>query len=82
MRRRRFLAGAAVFPLGACSLAPATVQPTLYDFGLEPLPHLELETYLRRHEELQDLERELYRDDPFTWSDAWHFYLQKVRPQR
>jgi cholesterol transport system auxiliary component len=36
MRRRLFLAGSAGFVLGGCSLAPATVQPALYDFGIEP----------------------------------------------
>ena len=38
MKRRRFLAATATFALAGCSLAPATVQPALYDFGIEPVP--------------------------------------------
>ena len=41
MKRRRFLAGTATFALSGCSLAPATVQPALYDFGIEPLPQID-----------------------------------------
>jgi cholesterol transport system auxiliary component len=38
VRRRSFLAGSAAGLLGACSLAPKTAQPALYDFGLTAPP--------------------------------------------
>jgi hypothetical protein len=42
-------------------------------------PHGTLEEFLRRHEALQEEERRLYADDPFTWGDEWHWYLQIIR---
>lgn len=41
MKRRSFLAGTATLALAGCSLAPATVQPALYDFGIEALPPID-----------------------------------------
>jgi hypothetical protein len=57
----------------------AAVKQVAAAQGVEPLPHLNFEAFLHRHEEFQEIERELYQDDPFTWSDAWHFYIQKMR---
>jgi cholesterol transport system auxiliary component len=41
MKRRGFLAAAATLAVGGCSLAPANIQPALYDFGIEPLPQID-----------------------------------------
>jgi hypothetical protein len=48
--------------------------------GREPARHGSVEDFIRRHEELQEESRQLYKDAPYTWSDHLHWYLRRIRP--
>jgi hypothetical protein len=45
----------------------------------EPAPQDSFEGYLRRQGELNEEERRLYQDAPYTWSDHLCWYLQRLR---
>jgi hypothetical protein len=47
--------------------------------GRTPVRQESLEDYIRRQNDLQEEERQLYQDEPFTWGDAVWWYFQLPR---
>jgi hypothetical protein len=47
--------------------------------GRTAVPHESSDRYVRRHNELQEQDKQLFADRPYTWGDHWHWYLQSPR---
>jgi hypothetical protein len=47
--------------------------------GGSSLRHERFDLYVRRHEAINEEDRRLYADSPYTWGDHLHWYLQSPR---
>lgn len=66
-------------PLGFVEQHVEAARAWAADTGRTPLPHLRFDGFVRRQNELQDEERRLFADDPYTRGDHLRWYLQSPR---
>jgi hypothetical protein len=69
----------ALEPIDFAQRHMASVVQFAKETGRSPVPHEPFAQFLQRHNALEQQERELYADNPYTWGDHLHWYLQSPR---
>lgn len=68
-------------PVELVRLHAEAVEEFTKEWGRGPLGHERFEQYVRRQNDLQEEERRLYSEEPYTWGDHLRWYLQTPRKE-